>query len=58
VSVDGVELNSALAQQGLACVLFIAPAGTARREEFTTYESVAKTNRTGLWGACAVVTCE
>lgn len=58
VSVDGVEVNRALAEQGLACVLFVAPSGAARRMEFDTYESIAKTNRTGLWGACSVVTCE
>jgi micrococcal nuclease len=58
VTVDGVELNRVLAEEGYACVLYIAPAGQARREEFETYESQAKTSRVGMWGQCATVTCE
>lgn len=58
VTVDGVELNRALAEQGLACFLYISPGGSARREEFETYEIQAKTSRTGMWGQCATVTCD
>jgi micrococcal nuclease len=58
VSVDGKEINSTLVQNGLACVLYIAPDGMSRKSEFDDFESVAKTNRTGLWGACTKVTCE
>ncbi|MDX2011251.1 MAG: thermonuclease family protein [Myxococcaceae bacterium] len=58
VTVDGVELNRSLTEEGLACVLYIAPAGMARRDEFETYESQAKTSRVGMWGQCATVTCE
>ena len=57
VSVDGVEVNKALAQQGMACVLYLAPGGSARHDEFLTYESEAKTSRTGMWGACTVIPC-
>jgi micrococcal nuclease len=57
VSVDGVELNTELAKQGFACFLFIKPGGQARSEEFATYEAEAKTNRTGMWGACSVIPC-
>ncbi len=58
VKVGGVELNSTLVKDGLACTLFIAPAGDARREEFETYEVEAKTARTGMWGACSAVPCD
>ena len=58
VSVGGKEVNTGLMENGLACVLYIPPAGTNRHVEFEDLESVAKTNRTGLWGACNPVTCE
>jgi micrococcal nuclease len=57
VKVDGVELNVELAKQGLACFLFVKPSGAAREEEFATYEAEAKTNRTGMWGACSAIPC-
>jgi micrococcal nuclease len=57
VTVDGVELNAELAKQGLACFLFVKPGGAAREEEFATYEAEAKTNRTGMWGACTTIPC-
>lgn len=57
VSVDGKELNSLLSSGGYACTLYVAPGGKARLEEFLTSESEAKTNRTGMWGSCAVIPC-
>lgn len=57
VTVDGVELNTELAKRGLACFLFVKPGGDARQEEFATYEAEAKTNRTGMWGACSAIPC-
>jgi micrococcal nuclease len=57
VKADGVELNTALAQGGYACLLYVAPGGSARKEEFATYESEAKTNRTGMWGTCTLIPC-
>lgn len=57
VSVGGVELNTELAQRGLACFLFIKPGGAAREEEFATYEAEARTNRTGMWGQCTSIPC-
>lgn len=57
VSVQGTEVNRALIDQGLACVLYISPAGKARQEEFEALESNAQTNRVGLWGTCNPVTC-
>jgi micrococcal nuclease len=58
VTVGGTELNTALVRQGYACSLYIKPGGAARAEEFDTYESEAKTNRTGMWGACTVIPCD
>lgn len=58
VKVGAVELNSTLVKEGLACALYVAPAGTARRDEFETYEIEAKTARTGMWGACTSVPCD
>ncbi len=57
VSVNGTELNRALVQGGYACAYTPFKAGEARRSEFEDLESVAKTNRTGMWGACTTVTC-
>lgn len=58
VKADGVEVNSTLLNEGLACVLYVKPDGMSRVMEFQDLEVVAKTNRVGLWGACSVVTCE
>ena len=52
VTVDGQEVNTLLVQRGYACVLFIAPNGEARREEFENLELDAKNARRGLWGSC------
>ncbi len=57
VSVDGVEVNTELAKQGFACFLYVSPGGMARQEEFATYEAEAKTDRTGMWGACTDIPC-
>ncbi len=57
VKIDGVELNAELVKRGLACELFIPPAGTSRSEEFATYQSEAQTDRTGMWGACTEIPC-
>jgi micrococcal nuclease len=57
VSVGGREVNSLLVQQGLACVLYIPPAGTARRAELLSLETQARRARRGLWGACAPLPC-
>lgn len=57
VTVDGVEVNSKLVSEGYACVLYLPPDGQSRKEEFETLQSVAKTERRGMWGACQTVTC-
>lgn len=58
VTVGGTELNTALVTQGYACSLYIKPGGEARATEFDTYESEAKTNRTGMWGVCTLIPCD
>ncbi|MBL8956952.1 MAG: thermonuclease family protein [Myxococcaceae bacterium] len=58
VTAGRTDVNLELVKRGLACVLYIAPGGKDRREEFETAASIAKTDRTGLWGACNPVTCE
>jgi micrococcal nuclease len=59
VSVDGREVNSLLAREGYACVLYVSPAGRSRRAEFEALESSARRARKGLWGACsAPVSCD
>ncbi len=58
VSVDGLEVNKAEVEQGLACEDYLPPAGTDRAQEFDDAQSVAKTARIGLWGACNPVTCK
>ncbi|MFO0596792.1 MAG: thermonuclease family protein [Myxococcaceae bacterium] len=57
VKVDGAELNTQLIQQGYACFLYVKPGGMSRQDEFSTYEAEAKTNKTGMWGACTLIPC-
>ncbi len=57
VKVNGLDVNRALVDQGLACYDYIPPDGTARHQEFLDAQTVAKTNRVGMWGSCAVITC-
>ena len=58
VSVGVQEVNALLVERGYACVLYIPPNGTARRDEFETLEAQAKAADRGMWGECAVVTCD
>lgn len=57
VAVGGTELNRALVSGGYACEYTLPPSGEKRRSEFEELEATAKTNRTGMWGACTTVTC-
>lgn len=52
VSVDGNDVNKLMVERGYACVLFIAPDGKARYDEFKAYQAAAKANLRGIWGAC------
>ncbi len=57
VSVGELEVNRELVKRGLACDLHISPAGDDRAEEFEGYESVARNERTGMWGVCTDIPC-
>jgi micrococcal nuclease len=57
VAADGIEVNAALVTRGYACLLYLAPGGQARREEFVRDEAEAKTGRRGMWGQCASIPC-
>lgn len=57
VKVGSVDVNAELVKRGLACFLYLPPSGGAREEEFATYEAEARTNRTGMWGACSAIPC-
>lgn len=58
VSVGEVDVNATLVDRGYGCVLFIPPDGEARHDEFEALEATAKAEGRGMWGQCAVVTCE
>lgn len=58
VSVGAVEVNRTLVDEGLACVLYVAPSGKSREDEFVGYELAAKSDRKGMWGSCTVIACD
>jgi micrococcal nuclease len=55
--VGGLDVNARAVKQGYACAWFVAPDGAARAQEFDDLQSIAKTERLGLWGTCDPVTC-
>jgi micrococcal nuclease len=57
VTVDDREVNTLLLERGYACVLYIAPAGTQRKDEFLQIQDSAKASKAGLWGACSTSPC-
>ncbi len=52
ISVDGTDVNKLMVERGYACVLFIAPDGTSRYDEFKAYQANAKVSLRGIWGSC------
>lgn len=48
---DG-EANTLLVSRGMACVLYIPPNGSERHDEFMDLEAKARTDFSGMWGAC------
>lgn len=52
------EVNRALVEGGHACVWVIPPNGVDRADEFRALEEAARAAERGLWGACAVATCQ
>lgn len=57
VSVDGVEVNRALLENGHACVLHIPPNGSARLSEYLGLEAQAQEAGAGLWSGCGSAPC-
>lgn len=57
VSVGDREINSLLVERGYACVLYIAPNGAERKNEFDSLESLARQADKGLWGVCDTTPC-
>ncbi|NJK32317.1 MAG: thermonuclease [Deltaproteobacteria bacterium] len=58
VSVDGVEVNRTLLEQGEACLLYIPPNGMDRVFQYQELEQAARNAGMGMWGECAPVPCE
>lgn len=58
VSVDELEINRTLLEQGHACLLHIPPNGDARHAEYQALEDGAKQAGLGMWSACATVACD
>jgi micrococcal nuclease len=58
VSVEGVEVNRALLEQGQACLAYFPPNGEERVFEYQQLETAAKTDHLGMWGACDPVPCD
>ncbi|NOZ01253.1 MAG: thermonuclease [Deltaproteobacteria bacterium] len=58
VWVNGKQVNRLLVEGGYACVLYIAPNGKDRKEEFEALEAQAKDEGRGMWGACQEVACD
>lgn len=58
VSVDGVEVNRTLLEQGEACLAFFPPNGQARVIDYQELETAAKQANLNMWGACDPVPCD
>jgi micrococcal nuclease len=58
VSVDGVEVNRKLLEDGYACLLHIPPNGDDRYLEYQALEDAAKQADLAMWGACGTVACD
>lgn len=58
VSIGDREVNALLVERGYACVLHIPPNGDDRSVEFMRLEAAARAGGRGMWGSCAVVTCD
>lgn len=58
VSVDDVEVNRALLEQGQACLAYFPPNGDDRVFEYQQLETAARTDDLGMWGECDPVPCD
>lgn len=58
VTVDGKDYNLSMVKEGLACSRYVA-GSKDRVQEFDDAETVAKTDRKGIWGTCTgTVECD
>jgi micrococcal nuclease len=58
VTVDGIDVNALLVEEGYACTLVIPPNGADRATEFRALQQSARGAALGLWGDCAAVPCD
>jgi len=58
VTVDGIDVNALLVEEGYACSLVIPPNGSERAREFRVLEQAARASGFGLWGACGAAPCD
>ena len=57
VETDEGEVNSAMVEQGFACAAYVAPSGSARKDEFEALETLARNAKLGLWEMCDPSVC-
>jgi micrococcal nuclease len=57
VSLEGRDVNRLLLERGYACVLYIPPAGSERKDDYEAAQSLAKSEKRGHWGACSDNPC-
>ena len=58
VYVGDREVNRLMIERGYACVLHIPPNGEQYVDQYEDLEDDARDAGVGMWGACAVVTCD
>ncbi|MFO7567329.1 MAG: thermonuclease family protein [Enhygromyxa sp.] len=58
VSVEGLEVNRELIENGSACLLHIPPNGNGKVAEYQALEDAARQAKLGMWGACGTVYCD
>jgi micrococcal nuclease len=58
VTVDGIDVNALLIEEGYACTLVIPPNGSERAAEFLALEQGARDRALGLWGDCPAIPCD
>jgi micrococcal nuclease len=58
VTVDGLDVNALLVEEGYACTLVIPPNGGERAAEFRALQQSARGAALGLWGECESAPCD
>lgn len=52
ISIDGLDVNAHLVEQGAAKVMLVPPNGYSRYQQYKALERSARENGIGQWGAC------